>query len=133
MQPKLSRASTYRDLVVWKKARALVRLTFEVVNHLPREQRFVLASQMLRCAISIPSNIAEGWGRGSRRELHQFATVARGSLYELETQVDLTEDLEYCTPDSLKAIRGCGSEVGKMLSSLRTSLRAKPNDRRSRS
>jgi four helix bundle protein len=125
------RAESYRDLIVWQRACEVVRHVFHVCGQLPREQRYVLTNQVQRAAISIPANIAEGWGRGSRRELHQFVTVARGSLYELECFLDLTEQLGFTTPQLLSDSRAKMTETGKMLSALRSALRAKPRSPRS--
>src|SRR5690349_15610412 len=95
------KARSHRDLLVWQKARQLVRCAYVLTRSLPRHERFGLASQIQRAALSVASNIAEGWGRGTRRELHHFATIARGSTYELDTQFDAVEDLEYLPTESV--------------------------------
>ncbi len=83
----------YRDLIVWQRARALVKDVYSSTRSFPRDEIFGLTSQMRRAAVSIPSNIAEGKGRYSRKELVQFLFKSRGSLLELETQVQLARDL----------------------------------------
>jgi four helix bundle protein len=92
---------SYRDLVVWQKAVALVTDTYRVTSKFPREEQFGLTSQVRRCSVSTPSNIAEGQGRLSEKEFRYFLGQARGSLMELETQ------FQNCTePWILRTIRG---------------------------
>ena len=81
------KATTHHDLVVWQESMKLVSLTYSLTKTLPREELFGLVSQMQRAAVSVPSNIAEGAARGSKREFRQFLMIARGSLAELETQI----------------------------------------------
>jgi four helix bundle protein len=83
-------------LKVWQDAMALTRAVYELTAGFPTEERFGLTSQMRRCAVSVPSNIAEGCARGSRKELVQFLYVARGSLAELDTQLRLAHDFDFC-------------------------------------
>lgn len=85
----------YKNLNVWKESRKLVKMTCEVSAKFPAEEKFGLTSQIRRCAVSIPSNIAEGFGRNSKKETKQFFFVAKGSVYELETQLYLAEDLRF--------------------------------------
>jgi len=87
----------YKELRVWQDARILVRDIYRLTHTLPKEEVFGLVSQMRRAAVSVPSNIAEGKGRHSQRELVQFLYRARGSLLELETQVLIAYDLGYIT------------------------------------
>jgi len=83
----------YKDLKVWQMAVALVRSTYAICSLLPEVEKFGLASQLRRSAISIPSNIAEGQGRGSAAEIKQFSRLALGSLAELDTQLYLVQDI----------------------------------------
>ena len=85
----------FKDLRVWQDAMILVRNVYRLTRTFPKEELFGLVSQMRRSAVSIPSNIAEGKGRHSQRELAQFLYRARGSLLELETQVLIANDLGY--------------------------------------
>ncbi|MEY3678006.1 MAG: hypothetical protein RI924_147 [Bacteroidota bacterium] len=91
----------YTELEVWAKARQLVTSIYELTKELPKEEQFGLISQLQRCAISIPSNIAEGCGRRSPKDSLHFFFVARGSIYELETQLFLSYDLGYLNKATL--------------------------------
>ncbi len=92
----------YRELTAWQVAFALVRRIYEMTEPFPKHEVFGLTSQLRRAAVSIPSNLAEGAGRGGKKEFAHFVTLARGSLNELETQLLLAQDLNYCTlPDDL--------------------------------
>ena len=84
---------SYRKLIVWQKSFELVKDIYTLTNMLPKEEQFGLISQMRRCAISIPSNIAEGQQRNNAKEYRQFLGVARGSAAELSTQLLLTQEL----------------------------------------
>lgn len=83
------------DLDVWKDAMRLVREVYRLTSSFPEEERFGLTAQIRRSAISIPSNIAEGAGRGGRVELIRFLVIARGSLSELDTQIWIARDLQF--------------------------------------
>ena len=84
---------TFRDLIAWQKAMALVKQVYRLTEGLPHTERFGLTAQMRRAAVSIPSNIAEGHGRESRTDYLRFLRIARGSLMELQTQLILVEEL----------------------------------------
>src|ERR1700739_246455 len=92
---EIAMSSSHKDLVVWNKAMRLVLNTYRYTKFFPREETYGLATQMRRAAVSIPRNIAEGKGRYSRKELLQFLVNARGSLLELETQIEIAKDLGY--------------------------------------
>lgn len=85
----------YTNLEVWMEARKLANLVYEKSKKFPKEELFSLTNQIRRCAISIPSNIAEGCGRRTSNDTINFLHIARGSLYELETQVYLSLDQNY--------------------------------------
>jgi four helix bundle protein len=91
---------SYTDLDVWKKSRLLVKDVYLLTKEFPRDELFGLSSQMKRCAVSIPSNIAEGHGRNHTKDTLQFFYISRGSLYELETQLFLSLDLEFIKKES---------------------------------
>ena len=89
---------TFRDLVAWQKAMGLAREVYKMTAAMPAEERFGLTLQMRRAAVSIPSNIAEGYARQSKVDYVRFLKVARGSLAELETQMILCEELKFLKP-----------------------------------
>ena len=113
---------SYRDLLVWQKAMSLVTEVYKATRLFPKEEVYALTSQIRRAAISIPSNIAEGQGRQSRKECLQFLAVARGSLLELETQILIAQNLGYLAPVQTKLISDATAELGKMLNGLMNSL-----------
>ncbi|WP_172284409.1 four helix bundle protein [Chryseobacterium sp. LAM-KRS1] len=94
----------YTELEVWIEGRQLVDLVYTLTKKFPKEELFGLTNQIRRAAISIPSNIAEGCGRRTSRDTLQFLHVARGSLYELETQFYLAFDQEYVTKEDFDVI-----------------------------
>lgn len=91
----MSEYRTYKQLDVWKKARTFVKEIYVATQFFPRKELYGLVSQMRRCAVSVVSNIAEGYGRQYKKETLQFFHIARGSLYELETQLYIATDLNY--------------------------------------
>lgn len=114
---------TYRDLVVWQKAMALVTAIYRVAKKFPTEENFGLTSQMQRCAVSIPSNIAEGYGRHSTGDYIRFLQIAMGSVYELQTQLEIAQNLEYVKEDFFDRNYEATREVERMLSSLISKLK----------
>jgi four helix bundle protein len=95
----MSEILSYKDLDVWQQSRVLVKTIYELTKKFPKEEQFGLTSQIRRAAISVPSNIAEGCGRNHTKDSIQFFFVARGSIYELETQLLLSEDLGFVTKE----------------------------------
>ena len=111
----------YQDLIVWQKAMDLVDELYRLLGFLPREESYALADQMRRAVISIPSNIAEGHGRQTGKEFKQFLSVARGSLYELETQLYICIRRQYFSePQAPNALSLC-KELVHLLTKLLTS------------
>jgi four helix bundle protein len=82
----------YKDLIVWQKSMDLIKLVYNITDELPKQEQFILTSQMLRAAISIPSNIAEGWSRNRKFEFIRFFEIANASSSELETQLLICKD-----------------------------------------
>jgi len=103
----MAQIKNYRDLIVWQKAIDLVVKVYQLTEQFPRSEQYGLSSQMRRCSVSIPSNIAEGSRRGSRKDYCHFLNIAFGSGAELETQLDIakrlpnTSNLKYSEIDSL--------------------------------
>ncbi len=115
---------SYRDLKVWQKGMDLVELTYELASKLPALEKYGLAAQMCRAAVSIPSNIAEGWGRKHRAEYINHLSIANGSLKELETQVLICMRLRQVQESDAKAALGLAEEIGRMLAVMIQKLRA---------
>ena len=109
---------SYRDLTVWTKGIALAKAIYELTAIFPADERFGLTNQMRRCSVSIPSNIAEGYGRSSDKELIQFLYVALGSSNELDTQLVISHELSYIGEQSFNEIRMLNDEISKMIQSL---------------
>jgi four helix bundle protein len=109
---------TYRELLVWQKAMDLVVMCYSLTNSFPKDERFGLTAQMRRAAVSIPSNIAEGYGRSHRAEYFRFLSIARGSLLEVETQMILSVRLEYVDKITMTPMWKKSQEIGKMLNKL---------------
>ncbi len=109
---------TYRDLDVWKKARVLVKEVYLLTRKFPKDEVYGLMSQMRRCAVSIPSNIAEGYGRQFKKETIQFLHIARGSLFELETQLFIASDLSYIDEECLEKLLMQLDDCKKLLNGL---------------
>lgn len=115
---------SYRDLIVWQKAMSLATETYRLSRLLPREEEYRLTSQMLRAAASVPANIAEGHGRGTRKDYAKFVSIARGSLAELETFILLALDVKLLAANQTMSAMSLAEEVSKMLAVLLKRLRA---------
>jgi len=117
----------YSQLETWQKAMDLAEAVYAATGRYPREEQYGLTSQTRRSAVSVPSNIAEGQGRGSSRDFVRYLAVARGSLYELETQLLLAERLRYLTHESIGSLLTQSATVGRLLNGLIRSV-APPAD-----
>lgn len=113
---------SYRDLIAWQRARELVKETYLLTAEFPVGERFGLVSQMDRAAVSIPSNIAEGYRRATTQDYLHFLRIARGSAYELETQLVLAEDLGLCTQAASSKVVVTLQEVIRVLQGLIAAL-----------
>src|SRR5450755_2459312 len=122
MESASAKISSYKDLVLWKKSMALVTEVYAATARFPREESFGLTSQLRRSAVSVPSNIAEGQGRATKGEFIQFLAHARGSLFELETQLCIASKLGYLAADQTREIELKAQEVARILNGLLTSL-----------
>lgn len=111
----MSTLQSYKQLIVWQKSMLLVELIYKVTETFPRSELYGLVSQIRRAAVSIPSNIAEGYGRVSPRDYGQFYSISYGSLLELETQIELAHRLGFIDEQSLLKIASLTEEVSKML------------------
>ncbi|HVU85873.1 MAG TPA: four helix bundle protein [Pirellulales bacterium] len=112
----------FRDLTAWQRAMDLAEAIYVQTSGFPHHETFGLRSQLRRAATSLPSNIAEGQGRRSRREFRRFLAIACGSLSEVETQILLAERLKYLTPEATADLTDKCAEVGRLLNGLLRSL-----------
>lgn len=108
-------ARSFRDLVVWKRAIQLTVAVYKMSCDFPREELYGLTSQIRRSAVSVPSNIAEGQGRLSSGEFRQFLGIARGSNFELQTQLEVARALGIGDAKRIDEAEGLSHEVGKMI------------------
>jgi four helix bundle protein len=114
---------SFRDLQVWQRSMALAHAVFDLTADFPAAQTFGLTSQMQRSAVSVPSNIAEGHGRLTDRSFAQFLSQARGSLYELQTQLELATGMSFASAPDCRRLLADALEIEKMLNSLLTKVR----------
>ena len=108
----------YRKMIVWQKSMHLIEMTYILLRKLPQEELYALSAQMRRSVISVASNIAEGAGRGTDKDLRHFMTIARGSVTELETQFMVCELLGYLNSDETRPVLQILDEIRRMLSKL---------------
>jgi four helix bundle protein len=108
----------YKDLIAWQHGMKLVLSVYRVTKAFPKEETYGLTSQIRRSAVSIPSNIAEGQGRLSKGGMRQFLGQARGSLLELETQVQIARELGYVSKTDGDGLLKSSSELGRILNGL---------------
>jgi len=116
---------SFRDLKVWQRAIQLSVAIYRLTKGFPREELYGLSSQIRRASVSIPSNIAEGNGRLSTGEYRQFLGIARGSNFELQTQLEIARALSFGDPKLLDEAEGLSFEVGKMISGMLNAIKAK--------
>lgn len=109
---------SYSDLEVWKESRKLVKHTYQITELFPKKEIYGLSQQMQRCAVSVPSNIAEGYGRNGIKDSLRFFYISRGSIYELETQFYLAQDLAYINETTLKQTLEMTVPIKRMLGGL---------------
>ena len=121
---------SYRDLMVWQKGMALAATVYRLTRRFPKYEEYRISSQMVRAATSVPANIAEGHGRGTRKDYTRFVSTAKGSLAELETFLLLACELELAPRGELETVLSQAEEVGRMLTTLKTRLDSPPLERR---
>jgi four helix bundle protein len=115
-------AEGFRDLIVWQRAIQLSVAIYRFTATLPREEIYGLTSQLRRAGVSIPSNIAEGWGRQTDADYKHFLVIARGSNLEVQTQLIIARELGFGTPESLTLCESLSQEVSRMLAGLMKSI-----------
>jgi four helix bundle protein len=116
---------SFRDLVVWQRAIELTLAVYKVTSEFPDSERFGLTNQMRRAAVSVASNIAEGYGRSTKGEYVLFLGHARGSCSEIETQIVIAKELAFGAPRDLEFAESLCNDVGRLLGDLMKSLRQK--------
>ncbi len=107
---------SYRNLIVWQKAMQFTRQVYMMICKFPAIEKFALADQLRRAAVSIPSNIAEGCGRASNRDYAHFLSIARGSLYETMSQLEMAKEFGYL--ESIDEAEALAAEISRMLTTL---------------
>ena len=120
---------SFKDLIVWQKAYRLTLEAYKATGDFPKHEQYGLSAQMRRAAVSVVSNIAEGYNRKGRGEYINFLSIAYASLSELETQLLLSKDLGYIKEDRLKELIKLKDEVGAMLFTMQQSLKLNPEPR----
>ena len=114
----MSKIQSYKDLLIWQKGIEITEKVYLLTKSFPSEEIYSLTNQIKRATVSIPSNIAEGFGRNSTKSYVNFLKISRGSLYELETQLIITEKQKFISDlDLLQSINELISEEGKMINS----------------
>ena len=119
------RVESFKDLFVWQKGIELVNEIYKLTKLFPKEELYCLTSQIRRAAISVPSNIAEGWGRGTTKNYIQFLEIARGSLYETNTLIIISYNQDYVNKEICDKIEEKINEIGRMLNTLIAKLESK--------
>lgn len=114
----MGEVKSYRDLIVWQKSMKLVTEIYSITKLFPSDELYGLTSQLRRCAVSIPSNIAEGYGRNSTGDYKRFLQIAGGSVFELQTQVEIAVNLKYISKENFNILFNDAKEVELMLLSL---------------
>lgn len=117
---------SYEDLKVWQAAMELVEITYAKLVHFPKEEQYALTAQLRRCAISIPSNIAEGSARG-KKEFSHFLRIASGSVAEYKTQIQIAYRVGYLTLEQYNLLMDKAITTSKMLAGLRNSIKETEN------
>lgn len=121
---KMSEIRSYKDLLIWQKGIKIVSLVYQLVKSFPKEELFALTSQLKRASVSIPSNIAEGYGRNTDKTFSHFLNISRGSLFEIETQLLIANDLGFITSQTLyKEILIQIEEESKMINAFSKTLK----------
>jgi len=115
---------TYREMIVWQKSVDLVTLIYLKTKNFPNEELYGLTNQIRKAAISIPSNIAEGFGRNSKNDFKRFLRISISSTFELQTQIEIAKNLQFLSDDNFKLIYEATREIEAMLSSLIRKLKS---------
>ena len=115
--------SNFRNLLIWQKSKVLVTKIYTITNNFPKEEVFGLTSQIKRSAISIPSNIAEGLGRESSNEFLRFLKISIGSLFELQTQLEIAKNIIYLDEETFNNLYEDTRELERMIVSFTNKIK----------
>lgn len=116
--------STFRDLIIWQKSMNLVTQIYKETESFPESERYGLISQIRRSAVSIPSNIAEGYGRNSGGDFKRFLNISMGSLFEIQTQLQIAQNLKYLDTKENERLYNLSREIERMMSSFIRSIQS---------
>jgi len=111
----MTKVNSFQNIIAWQKAHELVLLVYKITKAFPKCEEYCLKPQVRRCAVSVPSNIAEGFKRRSKRDSIHFYNIAEASLEELKYQIILSKDLQYLTSGEFSAAINLAEEVGRLL------------------
>ena len=114
---------TFKDLFIWQKSMTLVTKTYQITQTFPKEELFGLTSQIRRSAISIPSNIAEGFGRDGNKEFYRFVTISLSSLFEFQTQIEIAKNINFLKEEEFNIIYNETRELEAMIVSFLKKLK----------
>ena len=120
-----NKIKSYQDLIVWQKSVLLVTDIYTITKTFPQDERFGITSQLNRAAVSIPTNIAEGWGRETSKNYLQFLRISRGSIMEVQTLLIIAKNLNYISEEKFDILKNKTEEVGKILQGLIKSINEK--------
>lgn len=113
---------THRDLQIWQKSMDLVTKVYKEVENFPDYEKFGLTSQIRRSSVSIPANIAEGFGRRSKKEFRRFLNISMGSLFEIQTELEVSYNLKYLEKETFEKLYQDTREIERMMSSFISTL-----------
>lgn len=121
----MAEVNTFRDLQIWQKSMSMVTSIYQTTSSFPKSEMFSLTSQIRRSAVSVPSNIAEGFGRRSLGDYLRFLQIAFGSLFELQTQIEIAANLNYLQKTEFDQLYSQSREIERMMSSMIQKLKLK--------
>lgn len=107
--------SNFRNLMIWQKSMSLITKIYKSTKNFPKEEIFALTSQIRRSSVSIPSNIAEGFGRDSNKEYLRFLNISIGSLFEMQTQLEIAKNIDYLNEEEFNTLYEDSREIERML------------------
>ncbi len=107
--------SNFRNLMIWQKSMSLTTKIYKSTKNFPKEEIFALTSQIRRSSVSIPSNIAEGFGRDSNKEYLRFLNISIGSLFEMQTQLEIAKNIDYLNEEEFNTLYEDSREIERML------------------